>query len=267
MRFAFAPRASTMAALLLCVVARDNTAHAKGIMHVMGDRIASVEGKLRLLEGLIAEVYCEKLGRDDATQTGAWCLREAGQYGGQPIAEAHYMDAGIGPLLGRVFHNHSVLDLGAGSGQYGLYFASADASIEYTGVDGALNVERFTSGRVQWADLSSPTAFPEGQHDFVMSLEVGEHLPPRFESTFLANIDNNNVCGAALSWATVGQMGHGHVNCRDNDYVIAKMRAMGYEYDAQISNSGRESAEMEWFKSTFMFFRRTSAQNIERCKI
>ena len=120
-------------------------------------RLDSLEGKIRLLEELVSEVYCDRSGAGDATSsTGAWCLREASRYDGQPLAEQHYVDSGISRVLSMVFRNHSVLDLGAGSGQYGLSFARAPATgVNYTGVDGALNVERFTNGRVQWADLTT----------------------------------------------------------------------------------------------------------------
>lgn len=225
-------------------------------------RADAADARLRLLQGFVAELYCEKHHRTD---TGAWCLRGDREYGGQPIADLHYMDAGIGPLLARVFRGCSVLDLGAGSGQYGLHFAAARAGVNYTGVDGALNVERFTNGRVRWEDLTAPILHAESPYDFVMSLEVGEHIPGRLEDAFFANVDANNVCGAALSWAIPGQGGNGHVNCRDNAYVIAKMAALGYAYDAAIADAGRAAAELYWFRDTFMFFRRTRAQHLPQC--
>ena len=42
----------------------------------------------------------------------------------------------------------SILDVGAGSGQYGRYFGQVRPELQYDGVDGALNVEEFTSGLV-----------------------------------------------------------------------------------------------------------------------
>ena len=149
----------------------------------------------------------------------------------------------------------SILDVGAGSGQYGLYFASVAPSVRYSAVDGALNVERFTDGRVRWADLSLPLLL-DGPSEWVMSLEVGEHLPQEFESQFFDTLDAWNTRGVVLSWAVVGQPGAGHVNCRDNPYVVSKMEGLGYWLDENVTALGRSAPQNWWFKNTFMVFRR-----------
>ena len=64
-------------------------------------------------------------------------------------------------------------------------------------------------------------------YDWVLSLEVGEHLPKRHEAAFLENCHRHNARGMVLSWATRGQGGTGHVNEQDNDYVKAAVCAMG----------------------------------------
>ena len=151
----------------------------------------------------------------------------------------------------------SVLDVGAGSGQYGRYFLSRGAAFSYEAVDGALNVERFTGGFVRWADLTLPLHTRRGAPaDWVLSLEVGEHLPVQYEAQFLDSLDEHNRCGVILSWAVEGQAGKGHVNCRNNDYVIAAMERRGYTYDVAAATAGRAAAELPWMANTFMVFRR-----------
>ena len=88
-----------------------------------------------------------------------------------------------------------------------------------------------------------------------MSLEVGEHIPREHEQTFL-----DNVCRYAnelivLSWAVEGQAGLGHVNCRNNDYIVEQMRQRGYVLDDTTSKL-REAAQVPWFKDTLMVFRK-----------
>jgi hypothetical protein len=144
--------------------------------------------------------------------------------------------------------------------QYGRYFASRGSRFAYEAVDGALNVESFTGGFVRWADLTLPLDTQRGTAaDWVLSLEVGEHLPVQFEKQFLDSIDQHNRCGAVLSWAVENQSGKGHVNTRNNDYVIAAMQARGYTHDAAASQAGRAVASMPWLKNTFMVFRRHCA--------
>jgi hypothetical protein len=76
----------------------------------------------------------------------------------------------------------SLIDIGAGVGQYGIWFQTneeASTKITWQGYDGAGNVESFTNGRVKWIDVSSPlfdSIEPSNYRaDFIMSLEVGEH--------------------------------------------------------------------------------------------
>ena len=88
------------------------------------------------------------------------------------------------------------------------------------------------------------------------SLEVGEHLPPQYETTFIENLVNHSKKGIALSWAVKGQGGTGHFNEQDNQYVIDKIISYGYTYDEENSNQLRESCSLWWFRKTVMIFRK-----------
>ncbi len=137
---------------------------------------------------------------------------------------------------------------------------SRGATFSYEAVDGALNVERFTGGFVRWADLTLPLhTLRGGPADWVLSLEVGEHLPVQYESQFFDTLDTHNRCGVVLSWAVLGQDGKGHVNCRSNEYVIAAMERRGYAYDVAAAQAGRAVAELPWLAETYMVFRRECA--------
>ena len=48
--------------------------------------------------------------------------------------------------------------------------------------------------------------------DWVICLEMGEHIPNRFEPMVIANLHAHNTRGVILSWARLGQPGYGHVN-------------------------------------------------------
>ena len=224
-------------------------------------RLARLEQHVSFLHAALGEQLCAGKG-DEATATGAWCLQPAGQLFGHPLAPLHFLDAGVAPAVFELLSasNASVLDVGAGSGQYGRYLLSRGYSpLLYEGIDGALNVESFTSGFVRWADLTLPFERESGPADWVLSLEVGEHLPAAHERTYLHTLHRNNRCGMVLSWAVPGQAGKGHINCLSNADVRLRVEAMGYAYDATFAQAVRARAQEPWFRDTFMLFRRKDA--------
>lgn len=224
-------------------------------------RFARLEQRVAFLHDRMADLLCADK-YDGHTETGAWCLRKANEQEGIPMADLHYLDKHIADVILHVVGPRgTLLDVGAGSGQYCHFLAKRrDAGATCDSVDGALNVESFTQGRVQWADLTQPLLLDtRDKYDWVLSLEVGEHLPAQFEAQFLRTLHEHNTCGVLLSWAVEGQPGKGHVNGRNNDYVTAKMQGMGYALDANATAWGRANAEHWWFKGSFMAFRNTAA--------
>ena len=63
-----------------------------------------------------------------------------------------------------------------------------------------------------------------------------------------------NRKGIILSWAVPGQTGHSHVNERNNEYILERFEKLGYTHDNLMAQRGRERAEYDWFKNTFMVF-------------
>ena len=112
----------------------------------------------------------------------------------------------------------SLVDLGCGSGWYTRFFNS---HFPCDGYDGHPDTFTNTNGLCSVLDLSYDQKF-EKKYDWVMSLEVGEHIPEEYESVFINNLHQNNTFGIILSWAVIGQGGHGHVNCRSNEYTTRK---------------------------------------------
>jgi len=102
-------------------------------------------------------------------------------------------------------------------------------------------------------DISQPQKFDK--RECTISLEVGEHIPKIFEQNYLDNIisSSHNII---LSWAILGQGGYGHVNCRNNDYIIDKFNQFGYRYNMVDSLYLRYGSSLTWFKNTIMVFNR-----------
>jgi hypothetical protein len=221
------------------------------------ERHDTLEDNLKDLRRVLSRLVCRSA--ESLTPSGSYCLEPKdppillGPDGWQ-LGRHHFLaDPGLVALLQPIFKARSVLDLGCGCGQYG----AALTGVDYRGFDGALNVEEFTGGRVQWADLTLPLLV--GAADFVLLLEVGEHVPAEHEEQVLTNAADNARCGLVLSWAVPGQNGARHVNLRSNDYIQQKVEARGFELDESLTRQGRERCQLPWFAHTFMFFWRSDA--------
>ena len=114
-------------------------------------------------------------------------------------------------------------------------------------------------------DLSNPIKNYEGYNSLKKSaynticLEVGEHIPKQYESIFLDNITSLTTNKIILSWAIIGQLGDGHVNCMNNDEVILKMDKLGFKYLENDSIDARNSVSRfiaSWFLKTIMIFQK-----------
>jgi len=122
--------------------------------------------------------------------------------------------------------------------------------------DGNPNTQELTEGLCGIIDLSKPINL--ARHDWVLSLEVGEHIPKEFEDTFISNMDKGNERGIVLSWAVEGQGGRGHVNTRNNSYLRGILENKGYSRDVSTETNLRAAAGYDWFKDTIMVYRKNA---------
>ena len=124
-----------------------------------------------------------------------------------------------------------------------------------SGFDGNPATPQLSKGTCAVLDLST-VADVAAPRDWVLSLEVGEHLPRAHEGAFMENLHRHNSRGMVLSWALKGQGGTGHVNEQDNDYIKAKICAKGYVNDLDAEQALRAAAAFPYFKRTIMVFRK-----------
>ena len=90
-----------------------------------------------------------------------------------------------------------------------------------------------------------------------MTLEVAEHIPPQFESNFLANIDQANTRGLVIPWSQCGKSKsqHGHVNTKTPKELDTLFMSRGYRADVNATQSLRGCATFPWFKTVTVFLR------------
>jgi 2-polyprenyl-3-methyl-5-hydroxy-6-metoxy-1,4-benzoquinol methylase len=167
-----------------------------------------------------------------------------------------FCDPGIMKELINFFSKEggSVLDLGCGDGRYvkGLMEAGIDA----IGYDGNPYTRELTNGLCMVWDLVEIKKLQE-LFDWVLCLEVGEHIDNQFEHNLIQNLHLNNKLGIILSWAVEGQGGTNHVNCHSNEYIIRLLEKLGYTHDIDAEQSFRNSAtNCYWFKDSILVFRR-----------
>jgi hypothetical protein len=200
------------------------------------------------------EEECNKEGKFSKkthSKTGGFCLdKDDPHVGGNQLYDKPMADF----LGSNVFNGKKVVDLGAGLGHYGKIFKeSKDYKVDWVGYDGAINVQEATNGLVKYMDLAQPHATDERPcvaGDWVLSLEVAEHLPLEYMDAFLRNIRCHAREGAVISWARPGQGGHGHFNEMDEQEVVKAVEKWGFKVDWNLTHHTRDIATLPWFKNT-----------------
>jgi len=144
-----------------------------------------------------------------------------------------------------------IIDFGCGTGYYVDQFNAR--GYRAIGVDG---VYEGVSDEICVADFSAQLDL--GVKGNVISLEVGEHIPEKYENIFINNITYHCNSTLVLSWAVVGQPGIGHINCRNNDYIISKIIEKGFYFDYDSTNYLKSGIEphCNYFYNTLMVFKR-----------
>jgi SAM-dependent methyltransferase len=182
------------------------------------------------------------------SQTGFW------NFEGQKFDQEHVYDAKLSDALVSIAKKKQITksyDFGCGPGNYVRNFRKN--GIEAFGYDG-----NPVTSKLEWCSVQDLTSdFQLEPVDFLLCLEVCEHVPKEYEEALMKTINRHVNPGGMLilSWAVVGQGGLGHVNCQNNDYVIQKFTEMGYTHNVDYSQFLRNSvSNAYWFKNTTLVF-------------
>jgi cyclopropane fatty-acyl-phospholipid synthase-like methyltransferase len=169
--------------------------------------------------------------------------------------EGHVFDPSLASGLSCVFRGATVADFGCGKGDYVRFLRQQDILAD--GYDGNPHTPIMSNGTCTVLDLSYPVNLRP--YTWVLSLEVGEHIPAAYEQTFLMNMHTHALEGVVISWAIPGQPGRGHVNLHENAYIKQWFASMGYLNDGATEEFLRSVTACYWLKETIMVFRRRSS--------
>lgn len=154
----------------------------------------------------------------------------------------------------------SVIDVGAGSGDYLAAFAKRGLSghgIELA--ESGLKLCREKNLDVIKFDITTAESLP-WTADLVYSFEVAEHLPESAAGHFADLLTKAAQKSILLTAAPPGQAGLCHVNCQPKSYWIDLVERRGFHFDAELTDRweqrNRAQNLAEWFGHNLMVFHR-----------
>ncbi|PVD21699.1 hypothetical protein C0Q70_17499 [Pomacea canaliculata] len=185
--------------------------------------------------------------------SGGWCEDESDPN----KTDTHMFDKQLAESLGHFLSGQRVASFGDGPGQYKKYLLQQGLVASYDSYDGAPFCEKVTSGEVKFLDLTLPQ-YGLPVYDWVMCLEVAEHVPARYERVLVDNIARHARKGIVLSWGHPGQEGFHHVNNKSPEDVKRLLDEVGFTLNDRDSVSLRKNSTFDWFKANIFVFERKS---------
>lgn len=180
---------------------------------------------------------------------GAWTQFEADKYHQSSPKLAKY-------LCEYLDISKPVIDFGCGQGYY--IHELDSVGFRCLGVEG-FELNNFLHRDIKVMDLCKPILWSGKFFGAqVLSFETGEHIDRKYEQIFLDTLANNCSSKLIMSWATEGQPGIGHVNCRNHDYIIKEVQRRGFKLLIQDTADIRKHVDLncDWLIRNLLVFQR-----------
>ncbi|XP_067655280.1 uncharacterized protein [Haliotis asinina] len=217
----------------------------------LSETLNRAKQEIAIMSCEMIELYA-KLNRTlpSVSTAGGWCRQTSKSGGG-----SHICDKRLAEQLSIFFQNQRVASFGDGPGDYKKYLDSTGRLLIYDAFDGAPYGPETSGGVVRFLDLTAPQ-YGLPVYDWIISLEVAEHIPSKYEAIYVDNIVRHAKTGIVLSWAVPGQGGLSHVNNRPLSYVQRVLSDKGFEPDMAASDVLQKQATLPWLKKNVYVYRR-----------
>jgi len=144
-------------------------------------------------------------------------------------------------------------DFGAGGGHYSKWL-NETGLVEAFAFDGTHQAAELTDGLVQEVNLVQEMRLWRS-FDWILCLEVGEHVPKQYAPTLLANLKRHSSKGLVMSWSDDWE-GIGHVNCLSrSEFVDFVQESTGFVLDEDATEVVRQGCEIDYIARTLAVFR------------
>ena len=131
-----------------------------------------------------------------------------------------------------------VLDVGCGTGQWLDEYRKYN--IKTKGIEGSSNAWHIMSDKTKEVvlkrDLRDKIEEEDYNIDFVQSFEVAEHIEEEYADVFVHNLIKDDPDIILLTAAPPDQHGFQHVNCKEREYWMKKMKDKDYLFNQDLLN-------------------------------
>lgn len=229
------------------------------LLNSLKDDRNKLSKELNMLRRKIGQLDCERDNKK-TNDAGGWCRSFSRENGGE-----HMTDMLLVQALSQFLQNKKVGSFGDGPGAYKRELMKLNQITVYDAYDGAPYCEETSEGRVKFMDLTVPQ-YGIPMYDWVISLEVAEHIPMEYENVYVDNLVRHAKVGIILSWAVPDQEGLAHVNNRPLAYVVNLMEFHGFRHDLNASKMLQEAASFDWLRTNINVYRREMGSYINVLK-
>lgn len=166
----------------------------------------------------------------------------------------HKCDYNLCLAIKNNFNIKTIVDIGCGIGLYcKILFDYGYYVIGYEGTPKIQNISVYDN--IITKDLTKPIFNYEiiPCFDLTLCLEVGEHIPKKYETIFVDNLCKYAKNKLIISWADKEQYSaSGHVNPKTKSEVIFIFTERGYCLDYEKTEILRKQSSFSWFKNNLL---------------
>lgn len=145
-------------------------------------------------------------------------------------------------------------DFGAGGGYYSKWLNDTGL-VQAFAFDGTPEINHISPG-VLYMNLNDPEMKLWRKFDWILCLEVAEHIPAIHTTTMLQNLDRHAQTGIIMSWSA-DMEGIGHVNCmKEEEFHALVEKTIPFRVDHEATKLIRSLCTVDYIQRSATVFKR-----------